>query len=583
MKKSWIVFTTLSLILFIFFLNPVQAQKKTTIAVLPFYVYSAENIEYVKQGIWDMLISRLSANEGVTVTAKEQVTEAMQLLKVKDMTIANVYAVGKKLNVDYVVWGSITKIGNSISIDGKLLDVAQYSSPVGILSQTQGMDEVIGKVNELAKKINEYLAGARDTTPGLQIPVAAPPTSPPVPKGEAVKGDKLVSTMRHGKRATLTGTINPDFITGAMPRDKKSFWMSQKYPTEFRGMDIGDVNGDGLNEIVTIDRNNIYIFQKIGQEMRLLQKIAGKSTDNYLGVDVFPLTGEKAQDIIVSNIFTSRGPNMFQHQVQSFVVSYRDGKWQRTADNLPWIFRAINNSGTPRLLGQKLSVSATSPASGFGPFDTPIYEMVWRGGKVAEGRKLKIPQGLSIYGLTIDNLGEGKDKIIALNKFDHILVLEETDRSLSKIESLFGGKEVLYRSEDVFGGSNLYLSMYGQEDLGDDFTEFNYYLNPRIITYDISKTGKREVFIAKNDAPSGRILKNVKFFTSTEFYCLLWDSIGLEENWRTKKLSGYAADYQIKDVDNDGEDEIVIALVTSSASLVSQNSVIVAYKLRASE
>jgi len=50
-----------------------------------------------------------------------------------------------------------------------------------------------------------------------------------------------------------------------------------------------------------------------------------------------------------------------------------------------------------------------------------------------------------------------------------------------------------------------------------------------------------------------------------------------------QKLSGYAADYQIKDVDNDGEDEIVIALVTSSASIISRNSVIVAYKLSSSE
>ncbi|HOJ52256.1 MAG TPA: hypothetical protein PLT64_07375 [Syntrophales bacterium] len=575
---------TLAFFIALFFFTPgAFAQKKVTVAVLPFNVNSAENIEYVKQGVWDMLISRLSTNEGVTVASKEQVMETIQALKIKDLTLPNVYAVGKKLNCDFAVWGSITKIGNSVSIDGKLLDIAAYTHPVGLLSQTQGMDEVIGKINELAKKINDYISQSKPSTPALSVPTTGTPTAPPVPRAEGSKEDKILSTMRKAKRATLTGAINPDFISGVMPRDKKTFWMSQKYPTEFRGIDIGDVNGDGLNEIVAIDRNSVYIFQKTGNEMRLLQKLQGKATDNYLGVDVYPLTGNKAYDIIVTNVFTSRGPNMYQHVVQSSVISYKDGKWQKIADNLPWIFRAINNSGTVRLLGQELSASATAPTGISGPFDSPIYEMVWRNGKVAEGRKMKIPKGLCIYGLTIDNLGEGKDKIIALNKYDHLLVMEETDRDMSKIEALFGGKEILFKSEDVFGGSNLFLPMYGQDDLGDDYTEFNYYLNPRIITYDLSKTGKREIFIAKNDAPSGRLLKNVKIFTSTEFYCLLWDSIGLEENWRTKKLSGYAADYQIKDIDNDGEDEIVIALVASSASLVAQNSVIVSYKLRASE
>ncbi|MCX5827756.1 MAG: hypothetical protein NTV58_07120 [Deltaproteobacteria bacterium] len=41
------------------------------------------------------------------------------------------------------------------------------------------------------------------------------------------------------------------------------------------------------------------------------------------------------------------------------------------------------------------------------------------------------------------------------------------------------------------------------------------------------------------------------------------------------------ADYQIKDIDNDGQDEIVMALVTSSGSMVGRESVIAAYKIKA--
>ncbi len=40
--------------------------------------------------------------------------------------------------------------------------------------------------------------------------------------------------------------------------------------------------------------------------------------------------------------------------------------------------------------------------------------------------------------------------------------------------------------------------------------------------------------------------------------------MGMVENWRTKKISGYVADYQFKDIDNDGENEVVLALVLST-------------------
>ena len=49
--------------------------------------------------------------------------------------------------------------------------------------------------------------------------------------------------------------------------------------------------------------------------------------------------------------------------------------------------------------------------------------------------------------------------------------------------------------------------------------------------------------------------------------------------WRTKKIGGYVADYQIRDIDNDGQNEIVLALVLSVGPTLKTNSCIVAYKL----
>jgi len=199
--------------------------------------------------------------------------------------------------------------------------------------------------------------------------------------------------------------------------------------------------------------------------------------------------------------------------------------------------------------------------------------MVWSGGKYQEGKQLKIPRGISIYGLTLDNLGDGPEKIISFSDYDYLCIYQETDKPLYAVQSMLGSKEFIYKSDDVFGGTNSYIESYGEDLPGNDIGFYNTYLNSRIIAYDINKTGKRDLIVLKNLTAS-RILKNVKIFTASEFYNLGWDSMGLSENWRTRKMGGYVADYQIKDIDNDGKDEIVMALVTSSGSMVGRESVI---------
>ncbi len=91
--------------------------KVKKVAVLPFDVHSSENIDYIRNGVWDMLISRISLAGKIEVVSKNDVQDALAKRKGKgNLTVADVYELGKKMGVDYVVHGSITKIGNSVFI-----------------------------------------------------------------------------------------------------------------------------------------------------------------------------------------------------------------------------------------------------------------------------------------------------------------------------------------------------------------------------------------------------------------------------------------------------------------------------------
>jgi TolB-like protein len=564
MKNSciWLV----CLICFVFAAPSLWAKEKNSVAVLPFSVHSAENIDYIRRGVGDMLSSRISVSEKIEVISPDALLTAMKETGGKELAMTDIYNLGKKLNADFVVWGSITKIGNSLSIDGKLVDISTSKVAVALVAQIQSMDEVIPKINDFAQKIEAHIVGAPSPI-AVILPVPKEIAAPPQPPIQSVRETEIISGMKSSKKGTFTASINPDFINAAQPIDSKSFWKSQQFSNEFKGMDIGDVNGDGLNETVIIDSHTIFIYQKKGSEFKLIQQITGKSYENYISVDVADINGNGIKEIIVSNY--SGGI------VDSFIVEFRNGKFVTIASNLRWFMRVIENaSGVPLLLGQRRGVEK--------PFDTPIHEIRWQSGEYQEGQKMQIPEGLSVYGLTLDKLGSsGTEKVIVLNQDDYLNIFEPTDKPLSRIAIFGGSKELLWKSEDVFGGSNTYIDPIneGRKEVSEN-DNVTTYINLRIVTYDTNKDGKREIIIVKNISTAARTFQRLKLFTSAEVYNLEWDGMGLVENWRTKKISGYVADYQFKDIDNDGENEVVLALVLAAGGSTKGRSVVVSYSLK---
>ncbi|KQC07811.1 MAG: hypothetical protein APR62_05875 [Smithella sp. SDB] len=567
MQKARYIICCMIIFMVAFSVSLSWAKDTYTVTVLPFTINSAENIDYIKKGIEEMLASRISIPDKINVTNKNIVNNEIKKSKIKSITETEVYSLGKKLNSDYVVWGSITKIGSSISIDGKLVDILNNKSDIGIFAQSQTIDDVIPKINDFSEKIIQQILGTTPASSAPSVTAPTPATSPQVPSALSRESQIIAKMRTDRKKGTLTSVINSEFINATEPINRKDFWMSQKIPTEFKGMATGDVNSDGINEIVTIDRNSVYIYKKDDKNLILLQKEKGSSYDNYIAVDVADVNRNGVPEIIVTSLNDAL--------LDSFVLEFKDGKYAKIASDIRWFLRVIDtSSGIPLLLGQEYGMDK--------PFDTPIYEMVWRDGKYVADQKMKVPFGLSIYGLTVDNVGIGEsEKIIALDDLDYLYITEKTTKSLGRLTSIgFTSDELIWKSEDVYGGSNNYLENIGNKANPTDSDKERYaYANLRILTLDTNKDGKKEIIIVKNLSSSGRIFKKLKLFTASEIYDLEWDGMGMIENWHTKKINGYVADYCIKDIDNDGKQEIVLALVQSTGVSLRDRSVIVIYKM----
>ena len=118
-------------------INSIAADPKR-IALLPFKINSAQDLSFLKDGIFDMLTSRLSKEGQVEVISREQVEGAVQT-EAASGTINEAVArrIGTRLKADFVLFGSLTVLGENVSIDAKMVDTSGSKPTMTFFDQGQ--------------------------------------------------------------------------------------------------------------------------------------------------------------------------------------------------------------------------------------------------------------------------------------------------------------------------------------------------------------------------------------------------------------------------------------------------------------
>ncbi len=103
------------------------------------------------------------------------------------------------------------------------------------------------------------------------------------------------------------------------------------------------------------------------------------------------------------------------------------------------------------------------------------------------------------------------------------------------------------------------------EDRGQ--VENKQYFPMRLVVWQNQAKKESEVIAVKNHDISGRKLEFRKF-TKTHIEAFTWNGIDLAPSWKSRQMSGYIPDFAVGDFDNDGQDELVAALVIKAGGVV---------------
>jgi outer membrane protein insertion porin family len=126
------------------------AEDAKRIAVFPFEIHSKSDVLFLTSQITGCLTTELSKAEYIRVINKDTF---LRLIEGKQIDKELVFGAGKKINADFVVMGSLTRLGNLISVDVTVADVKDGKTISGIFAGGTGKESLGAIAAELTDKI----------------------------------------------------------------------------------------------------------------------------------------------------------------------------------------------------------------------------------------------------------------------------------------------------------------------------------------------------------------------------------------------------------------------------------------------
>lgn len=579
----------LVLTLVLLLLPAARAAAEVTLAILPFEVNAQDKLDYLREGLCDMLSSRLGANEAISVIGRDQLRPV--LVEGQKMTPDKARALAAKLGAKGVLYGSLTVIGNGLSLDATLIEAS--GAQKSFYAEGQGLEALIPKVTEISSQVSVALTGvplvqqAAAPAPKPAALAVSQPSAPVValaPVAAAGLAAPAVQAVQNAAQGTAQGTLQgaaetatkavqapvvqaaatppPPAAASIVPvavslpsdkpgatkggnKDESGVWRSRLLPIQARGMALGDIDGDGRQEIVLLDGGRLLVYRlESGQLVELYSYEFPRATD-CLSVDAADVKGGGRAQIYVTALRNK--------QPASFVLELEGSRLVKTADDIEYYLRAVNYPGQgPVLMGQKMDYHSA--------FKPGIYRMRWSGKALEPDELLSSDSRVNVYSI-LPVKREDRLVTVALLSDDYLHV--------------FNGKDEEWRSADYFGGSNLFVETYPRSIPNEE--PMREYLPQRLVGVD----GGRYIAVVAHKGTVSHWLARYKNYTSGEVKLLAWNPQGLSEAWVSPVLDGYICDIAVGDIDGDGHAELVAAVVGSGGwnPLASSKTGLVVFRL----
>jgi hypothetical protein len=305
--------------------------------------------------------------------------------------------------------------------------------------------------------------------------------------------------------------------------ETEKVWKSQELDMLAVGLAIGDVDGDGQNEVAVADPHAVHVYRVSDGKMSQLAEYSAGSLE-IKGIDAANFRDKGPARLYVTA--QNRGA------LASFVLEYRKGVLIPVISNFDYFLRVINYpTQGPILLGQKKGVRRM--------FDGPIYRLTDKGDQIVVAGRFGTPLKIPVLGFTIGDFEGNRQPLIAVyDRNDHLRIYRPDGTRLYVSKGFYGGSDILLRwtGPERQVGADQHRTDDDKEDV---------YFRPRISSLSLEGEPNQEILAISHSSKTMRLLSRSKMLEEGQVLGLAWNGDALDEKWATPKLEGTITDFAI--------------------------------------
>jgi curli biogenesis system outer membrane secretion channel CsgG len=533
-----------------------DSDEKLKFAFSTFDVSSAGSYAYLRDGIQSMLVSRLATKERIIVL--DRTFSEKELFALKNKPLDAAVGGSAAAVADYLVTGSLYGLKTGLNIQVVLYPFTAGKETLRFQADVKNQENLMNDVERLAGEIVQSTLGNKKTdstavkTSGDGAGVSGfVTTHPEAAYKKSVNAGAVVGMSGSGVQATAV-------------EGKRSATLSKEIHT----LATGDIDGDGIDDIVVLAGNTLEFYKLDGKKINKVATVNLPSAVECHAINMADLDNNGQMEIYVSS---TEGLN-----VSSLIVDWDRGKGFRiVTQNIPWYIRPLFVPGKGwRLIGQRRGAEKTELVK------PGIYllDLDARGNPV-QGEQLPLAPGINLFDFVFADLdGDGSAEIVAIDKKERIKVFNRAN-------------ELLWVSKKNFGGSYIYLGpsrggAVNYQDrknftLDEDFDRELIFVPGRLVVTDVDNDGRQEIVVNENKLSSMSIFEKMRIYDDGVIVGLAWDGTALNELWRSGTFRGYIAGFgfsvlkklnEVGTIANKGNNKTTVSLTVghlpSSGSLV---------------
>lgn len=451
----------------------------------------------------------------VGVAAKDDAKAALQALLASRLNSDKLLTVSSPDEAELVVGGTYLAIGKQYNLDAFVRTVGGQTVSRSYVQGEGGQEALFGAVGSLADKLSSDLLKKLEggSVPRLALAATSPAAAPgvmPVPVVQArPQPADIVRAAQPVPSGDLQRAPQGDIIRPqALYRGSPNTGEIKRLDGMYNLLAAGPSDAKGRRLLFMAQNQSVAALWQ--GESRPMTGFGLKPNQKVVSLDYVDSDGNGTAELYVTIIGSG--------EVESQVWELKNNRLVKLAEKLPYFFRAIALAGgMPKLYLQE-------QGRGEQQYYGDVYEAALQGKQMVKKTRFAMPRYGNLYSFNQFKAQNGELLTVVYHESNYLVVYDKEQKEL-------------WRSNDAFGGSELYYQIEDRDRMrvhGDNYRW--YFMNQRILV-----TAQQEVLVGKNDGFF--LLGNARTYKKGAVYSLYWNGAALEEVWRTKDTQNYMPDF----------------------------------------